>query len=245
MSRPWTAFYFGDYLADTSHLSLAEHGAYLLLMGHYYRTGRPLPANAEVLHRICRCESDAERTAVQKVLDEFFVDDGKHYRHGRIEAELGKAADISTKRKNAANKRHHGEHASADANASDLQPVCTTQSQSQPQSPEAKARPVQTSKDFSFSSSENFSASPYRRTLSQAERDSWDLRRFQEQMDKTAPQPGRYDPNPDRSWRKRAKDAAYCAGLSPDRCVALLKQHWPKDPNVDLIFVDEVSEVAG
>jgi uncharacterized protein YdaU (DUF1376 family) len=83
--RPWFPFYAGDYLADTGHLTLAQHGAYLLLILHYYRT-TTLPANA--VHRICRCSNDADKEICDSILREFFVLDGEVYRHKRIEEEI-------------------------------------------------------------------------------------------------------------------------------------------------------------
>lgn len=117
MSDAWTAFYWRDYIADTGHLSLEQHGAYLLLMAHYYMTGQPLPANASVLHRVCRCTTDADRTAAEQVIREFFVLDGEVYRHNRIDLELAKRADISTKRRRAANEKHERDRVKSRANA--------------------------------------------------------------------------------------------------------------------------------
>jgi uncharacterized protein YdaU (DUF1376 family) len=143
MSNAWSAFYWRDYVADTGHLTLAQHGAYLLLMAHYYTTGRPLPANASVLHRVCRCTSDADRAATEQVLKEFFTLEGDVYRHKRVEKELSKAADISEVRRNAANARYNKKRAAnAPANAVQMhtQPQPQLQSQPKPEPQNAKAR---------------------------------------------------------------------------------------------------------
>ena len=117
MSNAWTPFYWSDHIGATGHLTLSQHGAYLLLIGHYYVTGRPLPANASILHRVCRCTTEADKTAVNEVLAEFFVRDGEVYRHRRIDRELGKAVEISEKRRRAALVKHQKDRANAPAQA--------------------------------------------------------------------------------------------------------------------------------
>lgn len=129
--KPWYPFYWADYAGDTAHLSMVEHGAYKLLMQHYYLKGAPLPANAELLYRVCRCTNDAERAAVRAILGEFFLLDGDSYRHPRIDLELEKSRDISEKRRNAANSRHAIADAIADAKAPAIRIQKDTQSQSQ------------------------------------------------------------------------------------------------------------------
>ena len=80
MSNSWYARYPGDYGRDTAHLSMIEHGAYGLLLDHYYSTAAPLPADVAALYRICRAFDQSEREAVDCVVSQFFDlrDDGYH-----------------------------------------------------------------------------------------------------------------------------------------------------------------------
>lgn len=75
--------YVADYLLDTVDLSLAEHGAYCLLMFRYYWQGEL--RRAEVYKH---CRTDEERVAVDRVLEKYFHDEGELLKHNRIEREL-------------------------------------------------------------------------------------------------------------------------------------------------------------
>lgn len=71
-------FNLGDYLGKTVHLSLAEHGAYVLMMSTFYSTEKPLPADRQVLYRLLRAASPAERKAIDNVVGQFWSEqDGK------------------------------------------------------------------------------------------------------------------------------------------------------------------------
>ena len=93
MKRPWMPLYVGDYLGDTGHLTTAQHGAYLLLMMHYWRKGE-LPDDDRQLSKITklplRTWSD-----YRPVLQDFFHDGWKHK---RIDAELERMMRVSEKR---------------------------------------------------------------------------------------------------------------------------------------------------
>jgi uncharacterized protein YdaU (DUF1376 family) len=64
--------YIGDYVRDTADLSLAEHGAYTLLLDHYYATESALPSERQSLYRICKAFTKAEQKAVDAVAARFF-----------------------------------------------------------------------------------------------------------------------------------------------------------------------------
>jgi len=93
MKRPWMPLYVGDYLGDTGHLTTAQHGAYLLLMMHYWRKGE-LPDDDRQLSKITKlplktwCE-------YRPTLQDFFH---SGWRHKRIDAELERMLRVSEKR---------------------------------------------------------------------------------------------------------------------------------------------------
>jgi uncharacterized protein YdaU (DUF1376 family) len=89
--------YWADYLADTGHLSTLQHGAYLLLIAHYWRH-TCLPNDEQMLARVTRM-SPSEWSENRDVLASLF---GDGWTHSRIDAELAKSAEISSKRRDAA-----------------------------------------------------------------------------------------------------------------------------------------------
>ena len=87
--------YVGDYMRDTADLSLAEHGAYTVLLDHYYATEKPLPADFAAVCRICRAMTPEEQAAVRVVADRFFpvTDDGLRH-NARADEEIGLASKV-------------------------------------------------------------------------------------------------------------------------------------------------------
>lgn len=109
--------HLGDYAKDTRHLSLAEHGAYCLLLDYYYSTERPLPDDR--CERIANAYADDERKAVRDVLEAFFTLTPEGWRNQRADAEISEFHGKSLKAKAAADARWSGRNADAYANASE------------------------------------------------------------------------------------------------------------------------------
>ena len=85
--------YIGDYLADTGHLTTTQHGAYLLLLMHYWRK-HELPQDDKQLAAIAKLKL-RNWLEEKETLQAFFL---HGWKHKRIEAELRKRAEISEKR---------------------------------------------------------------------------------------------------------------------------------------------------
>jgi uncharacterized protein YdaU (DUF1376 family) len=119
--------FVGDYLADTGHLRTIEHGAYLLLIMHYWRTG-PLPDDARKLASVARMSPREWAMHGAAVCAMFTATDGV-LRHKRVDAEMAAALEVSTKRANAAHARHNGKglknNETTHANALHVYSKCT------------------------------------------------------------------------------------------------------------------------
>ena len=97
---PYMPLYVADYLADTSHLSAIENGAYLLLIMNYWQRGAAIPCGDSQLARICRL-SLKEWQSVKPELLVFFDEQDGIWIHHRIENELSKVREKSVKASNA------------------------------------------------------------------------------------------------------------------------------------------------
>ena len=103
----WMPLHVGKYLLDTHELNLAQHGAYLLLLMHYWQKGSPLPDDDCKLCRIVGVSLREWKKALAPALRPFFTErDGKLHQK-RADIELARAADISGKRRAAALASHH------------------------------------------------------------------------------------------------------------------------------------------
>jgi|SRR5215469_1381949 len=109
----WFAYDIEAYDTDTMHLSVAEDGAYMRLLRHYYRTRVPLPDNDAALAGIARM-SLAEWQPMAKTIRAFFRKkagvlhqkradfelDGQDKRMRRRSEKAGKAAEKRWSKKN-------------------------------------------------------------------------------------------------------------------------------------------------
>ena len=82
--------YVGDYQRDTAHLSVTEHGAYLLMLQHYYATERPLPTG-KALHRMLRAQDKVEREAIDSVVEQYWVEEAEGLINARARQEIAKS----------------------------------------------------------------------------------------------------------------------------------------------------------
>jgi uncharacterized protein YdaU (DUF1376 family) len=125
-ATPWMPLYIGDYRADTTHLSAAQHGAYLLLIMHYWQQGG-LPDDDEQLARIA-CMTIQEWRKHRPVIRAFF---GEGWRHKRIDHEIAAAKDRYDRRAKAGKKGNSARWSHRNAIALGSQP----QPQSQHRNP--------------------------------------------------------------------------------------------------------------
>ena len=104
MSKAWMPLFVGDYLGDTCHLTQGQHGAYMLLLMHYWQRG-PIPCDPIQCYCIARAMDEQSRCNVDSVLYQFFTKGDNCYRNHRLDTELEKAKISYERRVTAANAR--------------------------------------------------------------------------------------------------------------------------------------------
>lgn len=83
----WMPVYIGDYLRDTEELTCMEHGAYLLLLMHYWQKGGEIGCDIGRLARVCRSDEETARF----ILGYYFILENGNYKNKRADDEMIKA----------------------------------------------------------------------------------------------------------------------------------------------------------
>ena len=99
-ATPFMPLYVADYLGDTQHLSVEQHGAYLLLLMAMWRAGGRLPSDPSKLARIVRLSTTKWLRIADDVMAFFDLDDGE-ITQKRLTVEHEKAAKKHERRVNA------------------------------------------------------------------------------------------------------------------------------------------------
>jgi uncharacterized protein YdaU (DUF1376 family) len=94
--------YWGDYLRDTRDLSTLQHGAYLLLIAHYWQHGG-LPGDERALAAIAGVPRPTWRRISPALAAKFMPG----WRHKRIDAEIERTERAITQRRIAGQKGGH------------------------------------------------------------------------------------------------------------------------------------------
>ena len=124
MSIPYMPIYWGDYLGDTQHLTAIEHGGYLLLISHYWRTGS-IPNDEVKLSRISRMTMKQWNNHGPTIME--FFPDGKNK---RIDRELSKIGLKSEKMRLASEKRWNTNEDAKSLKSLDADDACALPEQS-------------------------------------------------------------------------------------------------------------------
>lgn len=94
---PYMKLYVADYLGDTHHLGVREHGAYFLLLMAMWRAGGSLPAADASLARLARC-SAKEWDQVKAAVLPFFQRARGRLTHRRLAREMARYQEVSAQR---------------------------------------------------------------------------------------------------------------------------------------------------
>ncbi len=137
--------HIGDYLKDTAHLSLLEHGVYTRLLDVYYTREGGIPeADAA---RLIGARSRDEKSALLAVLAEFFVLIEGHHTQSRSDREIERYKGKQEKARRSAEARWGASKTQPDgnANASGNDDAPSMRSHSEGNAPRARPQTPDTS----------------------------------------------------------------------------------------------------
>ena len=121
------------YLADTTHLTDAEHGIYLKLMIHAWRTPEcRLPADPKWIARKVGKTVDEFEESVMPLLEEFWHSDGNYWRQKRLTSEHNFLKKRSKKQSGRAKSRWDNNKEVSRSDAGDMPNECQTDAGSMP-----------------------------------------------------------------------------------------------------------------
>lgn len=141
---PYMPLFVADYLADTAHLTAAQHGAYLLLIMNYWQRGKSLPDDDAILAKITRM-SKRDWAHNRSVVLDFFTKQESLLVHTRIAHELSRVEAKSLKCKGAAQasvQRRFGER------SADVEPTDTDKNREEKKEEEGGGKPPSNSYAF-------------------------------------------------------------------------------------------------
>lgn len=95
---PYMPLYVADYLADTTHLSTLEHGAYCLLLMSMWRSGGTLPNDDAKLAKFARMTAAQWARVSETVMAFFTLSDGV-FTQGRLAREMDRHANVVRQRR--------------------------------------------------------------------------------------------------------------------------------------------------
>lgn len=135
-SATWMPLYIGDYLADTGHLTAQQHGAYLLMLMHQWRTG-PLPTDERQLASIARVDLATWRQKISPTVRPFFSETDTGLTQKRLTQEKQKSDANLLKKSEAGMSGAHARWSNphSERNGTRMADVSVRQSQNDSPSP--------------------------------------------------------------------------------------------------------------
>lgn len=96
-AKPFFKLFFSDLAGDTLHLSDAEFGSYMLLLGAMWNAGGRLPSDPARLARIARCSPKVWGRR-WSILASYFDQDDGHVNSARMTREIKKVEHLTAER---------------------------------------------------------------------------------------------------------------------------------------------------